>query len=55
MRWQGNYKGIINATWLRWATLSGELLPTSEEIANQECFLETKVQSRLGIGALGIL
>ncbi|MDF5725066.1 MAG: Uma2 family endonuclease, partial [Rhizonema sp. PD37] len=28
--WQGNYKGI-EATWLRWATLKGELLPTSEE------------------------
>lgn len=29
-RWQGNYKGI-DATWLRWATLEGELLPTPEE------------------------
>ena len=29
-RWQGSYKGI-DATWLRWATLKGELLPTSEE------------------------
>ncbi|BAY20413.1 hypothetical protein NIES2100_01540 [Calothrix sp. NIES-2100] len=29
-RWQGNYKGI-EATWLRWATLDGELLPTPEE------------------------
>ncbi|MDF5725266.1 MAG: Uma2 family endonuclease [Rhizonema sp. PD37] len=29
-RWQGNYKGI-DATWLRWTTLKGELLPTSEE------------------------
>ncbi len=28
--WQGNYKGI-DATWLRWATLKGELLPTYEE------------------------
>lgn len=35
VQWQGNYKGI-SATWLRWATLDGELLPTSEEIANQE-------------------
>jgi Uma2 family endonuclease len=29
-RWQGNYKGI-DATWLRWGTLQGELLPTPEE------------------------
>ncbi len=29
-RWQGSYKGI-DAIWLRWATLKGELLPTYEE------------------------
>ncbi|MEW6497947.1 MAG: Uma2 family endonuclease [Cyanobacteriota bacterium] len=34
-RWQGRYKGI-DATWLRWATLEGELLLTAEEIAQQE-------------------
>ncbi|WP_414545407.1 Uma2 family endonuclease [Nostoc sp. CCY0012] len=33
--WEGNYQGI-NATWLRWATLDGELLPTTAEIAEQE-------------------
>lgn len=33
--WQGRYKGI-DATWLRWATLEGELLLTAEEIAQQE-------------------
>lgn len=33
-RWQGNYKGI-EATWLRWATLEGELLPTPEEQERQ--------------------
>jgi Uma2 family endonuclease len=32
--WQGNYKGI-NATWLRWGTLLGELLPTPEEKERQ--------------------
>lgn len=26
LRWQGNYKGT-DATWLRWATSEGELLP----------------------------
>lgn len=35
VRWKGIYKGI-NTTWLRWATLEGELLPNSEEIAEQE-------------------
>ncbi|BAY24774.1 hypothetical protein NIES2100_45710 [Calothrix sp. NIES-2100] len=34
-RWQGTYKGA-NTTWLRWATLAGELLPTAEEKARQE-------------------
>ncbi|RUT10068.1 hypothetical protein DSM106972_005630 [Dulcicalothrix desertica PCC 7102] len=36
VRWQGNYKGINNITWLRWATLDGQLLPNSEEIAELE-------------------
>lgn len=35
VRWKGIYKGI-NITWLRWATLDGQLLPNSEEIAEQE-------------------
>lgn len=30
----GNYKGI-DATWLRWATMEGELLPTPEEKQRQ--------------------
>ncbi|MFB2892414.1 Uma2 family endonuclease [Aerosakkonemataceae cyanobacterium BLCC-F50] len=33
-QWQGNYKGI-DAIWLRWATLEGELLPTPEELERQ--------------------
>jgi Uma2 family endonuclease len=33
-QWTGHYQGI-NATWLRWATLDGELLPTPEEQARQ--------------------
>ena len=33
-RWQGTYKDI-NAIWLRWATLAGELLPTPEEKERQ--------------------
>lgn len=35
VRWQGIYKGI-DATWLRWATMEGELLPNAEEIADLE-------------------
>ncbi|MFM6137448.1 MAG: Uma2 family endonuclease, partial [Sphaerospermopsis kisseleviana] len=35
VRWQGNYRGI-DATWLRWANLEGDLFPTSQEIAEQE-------------------
>ncbi len=34
LRWQGSYKGI-NTTWLRWATMDGELLPTAEEKERQ--------------------
>ncbi|MDY7013951.1 MAG: Uma2 family endonuclease [Cyanobacteriota bacterium] len=32
VRWQGSFKGTT-ATWLRWATLDGELLPLPEERA----------------------
>ena len=32
VRWQGKYRGV-ETTWLRWATLDGELFPTSQEIA----------------------
>ncbi|WP_342745922.1 hypothetical protein [Brunnivagina elsteri] len=35
MYWQGIYKGV-NTTWLRWSTLDGQLLLSSEEIAEQE-------------------
>ncbi len=34
VRWQGNYKGV-EATWLRWATLPGGLLPTPQEDTQQ--------------------
>ncbi|MBW4689160.1 MAG: Uma2 family endonuclease [Komarekiella atlantica HA4396-MV6] len=34
LRWQGSYKGV-NTTWLRWATIDGELLPTAEEKQRQ--------------------
>ncbi|MBE9209787.1 Uma2 family endonuclease [Nostoc sp. LEGE 06077] len=41
--WQGNYKGI-DATWLRWANLAGELLPTPEEKERQRA---EKAESQL--------
>ncbi|MEA5599529.1 Uma2 family endonuclease [Nostoc sp. UHCC 0252] len=48
--WQGNYKGI-DATWLRWGTLLGELLPTPEEKerqrAEQERQRADKAESQL--------
>jgi Uma2 family endonuclease len=34
-RSRGQYRGV-DAIWLRWATLEGELLPTGAEIAQQE-------------------
>lgn len=33
--WQGSFKDV-EATWLRWATLDGKLLPLPEEMAEQE-------------------
>lgn len=35
IRWRGVFKGI-EAVWLRWAMLDGTLLPTDQEIAQQE-------------------
>lgn len=46
MRWQGEFKGI-NTTWLRWVTLQGELLPTPQEIAQQEREIAEQAKSQL--------
>jgi Uma2 family endonuclease len=35
VRWEGSYK-TFPAVWLRWASLSGEVLPIAEEIAERE-------------------
>jgi Uma2 family endonuclease len=35
VRWQGIYRGI-DAVWLRWETLEGELLPTDKEVSERE-------------------
>ena len=34
IRWTGTYRGV-NTTWLRWATLDGDLLATGKELAQQ--------------------
>ncbi len=39
--WQGSYKGI-DTTWLRWAILAGELLPTPEEKERQRAEQESQ-------------
>jgi hypothetical protein len=35
IRWQGVYADV-EATWLRWATLEGDLLPTAQEVSAAE-------------------
>ena len=35
VRWSGKYRGVTTV-WLRWATLSGEVLLTGHELAEQE-------------------
>jgi hypothetical protein len=34
VRWEGVYSGVT-ATWLRWSTIAGELLPTAYELKEQ--------------------
>jgi hypothetical protein len=38
--WDGEYRGIAG-TWLRWATLDGDLLPTEAEAAHRLADRET--------------
>ena len=38
IRWRGIYKGV-ETTWLRWATLAGELLLLPEEFEKQQAQL----------------
>ncbi|MEC4986915.1 MAG: Uma2 family endonuclease [Oscillatoria sp. PMC 1068.18] len=42
VRWYGNYRGV-ETTWLRWATLEGELIPT---LAERERQLANQAQQR---------
>jgi len=44
--WQGRYKDI-DAVWLRWATLEGELLPTPEEAVEQEHLRAERLAAQL--------
>ena len=54
LRWQGCDRGI-EAIGLRWATLAGELLPLSQEIAEQERERAEKAESQLDSCALELL
>lgn len=36
VRWRGEFKGVDDVVWLRWATLDGVLLPTDREQTEQE-------------------
>ena len=54
VRWQGSYKEV-NATWLRWATLEGELLPLPQEIADLERQRAQQAESQLLSCALSLL
>ena len=54
VRWQGCDRGI-KAIGLRWATLAGELLPLSQEIAEQERERAEKAESQLNSCALELL
>ena len=45
VRWQGSYKDV-EATWLRWTTLAGDLLPTPQEEAVQAQQQATQAQQR---------
>lgn len=44
--WQGGYKDV-EAVWLRWATPEGDLLPTSQESAEQEHQRAEQAESQL--------
>ncbi|MGC1247897.1 MAG: Uma2 family endonuclease [Spirulinaceae cyanobacterium] len=46
VRWQGSYKSV-KATWLRWANLNGELLPTPQERAEEEKQRANQAESKL--------
>ncbi|HIK31916.1 MAG TPA: Uma2 family endonuclease [Oscillatoriales cyanobacterium M59_W2019_021] len=54
VRWQGSFKGV-EATWLRWTTLDGELLPLPEERAQQERQRAERAISQLHACALNLL
>ena len=53
MRWQGIYGDEQEQiTWLRWATPEGQLLPTREELAEQERQRAERLAAKLR--ALGV-
>jgi Uma2 family endonuclease len=46
VRWSGSYRGVT-ALWLRWATLSGDVLLTGRELAEQEYNRAEKLATKL--------
>ena len=46
VRWEGSYHGL-SAGWLRWATVTGVLLPTPQEALEQEQQRATEAQQRV--------
>ncbi|MCS6782613.1 MAG: Uma2 family endonuclease [Gloeomargarita sp. SKYBB_i_bin120] len=44
-RWVGTYRGV-EATWLRWATPDGEVLPTAQELAQRAQQAAQQAQQR---------
>ncbi|HLP92186.1 MAG TPA: Uma2 family endonuclease [Nostocaceae cyanobacterium] len=54
VRWEGQYRDV-NTTWLRWATLEGELLPTEREITEQEKQRAEQAESKLKQVAVNLL
>ncbi|MGH9768255.1 MAG: Uma2 family endonuclease [Blastocatellia bacterium] len=46
VKWEGEYQGV-RAQWLRWATLDGQVLPTPEEVAEQESQRAERLAAKL--------
>jgi hypothetical protein len=46
VRWQGVHEGV-EATWLRWATPGGTVIPTPWELADQERARRMELEARI--------
>jgi Uma2 family endonuclease len=45
VRWQGDYNGV-QAVWLRWETLDGQLLPTKQELVEEAQLKAQQAESK---------